>query len=146
MEIRKILKSDIEELSNLMMSVYNEPPWNDNWTKKAAYKSLNTILEFPTFYGNLIKDNNKIIGAIMGYTRMYSRETTYYIIEFFVSSKYRRKGFATSLYKFSIDDLKNKGISGAFFTTLKNTEAYKFYIKQGAVDLNSSACFYHRFD
>lgn len=32
MIIRKIEEKDIEKLAKLMKSVYNEAPWNDEWT------------------------------------------------------------------------------------------------------------------
>ena len=145
MIIKKILKSDIKDLARLMVSVYNAPPWNDKWTEETAFESLLTVLEFPTFYGNIIVDEDRIIGAIIGHTRRYATETTYYIDEFFVSEEYRRKGVASNLYKSTIDELKKLGINGAFFTTLRNTPAYNFYIKMGAWDLSDSACFYHKF-
>ncbi|WP_297812722.1 GNAT family N-acetyltransferase [uncultured Finegoldia sp.] len=145
MEVRKILKSDLDELSHLMVETYNKEPWNDNWTEETAKESLNTILEFPKFYGNVVVEKGKIIAAIMGHTRKYSQETTYYIYEFFVSEEYRRKGVATKLYQTTIDELKKQKVSGAFFTTLKNSPAYNFYKKQGAWDLSDSACFYHKF-
>lgn len=145
MIIKKILKSDIKDLARLMVSVYNAPPWNNKWTEETAFESLVTLLEFPTFYGNIIIDEDRIIGAIMGHTRRYATETTYYIDEFFVSEEYRRKGVASNLYKSTIDELKKLGVNGAFFTTLRNTPAYNFYIKMGAWDLSDSACFYHKF-
>ena len=145
MEIRNILKADLKELSNLMVEIYNAPPWNDKWTEETAKESLSNILDFPDFYGNLIVDCDEIIGAILGHIRRYATETTYYIDEFFVSEKYRRKGIAKKLYRTTINQLKEKGVSGAFFTTLRNFPAYNFYKSQGAWDLEDSACFYHKF-
>ena len=145
MEIRKISKSDLEELAKLMVDVYNAPPWNDKWTVETALESLNDISEFPKFFGNVIVDGNKIIGGIIGHIRRYSIESTFYIDEFFISEEYRGTGLAKELYQTSIKQLKQKGISGAFFTTLKNSRAYYFYVKQGAWDLEDSACFYHKF-
>ena len=145
MNIKRILKSDIKDLARLMVSVYNAPPWNNKWTEETAFESLVTLLEFPTFYGNIIIDEDRIIGAIMGHTRRYATETTYYIDEFFVSEEYRRQGVASNLYKSTIDELKKLGVNGAFFTTLRDTPAYNIYIKMGAWDLSDSACFYHKF-
>lgn len=145
MEIRKISKSDLEELSKLMVDVYNNPPWNDKWTVETALESLTDILDFPKFFGNLIVDGNKIIGAIIGHIRRYATESTFYIDEFFISEKYRGTGLAKKLYQTSIKELQERGISGAFFTSLKNSRAYNFYVKQGAWDLKDSACFYHKF-
>ena len=145
MEIRKILKSDLEELANLMVDVYNAPPWNNKWTVETALESLSDISGFPKFFGNVIVDGNKIIGAIIGHIRRYGSESTFYIDEFFISEKYRGTGLAKNLYQTSIKQLQQRGINGAFFTTLKNSRAYNFYVKQGAWDLEDSACFYHKF-
>ena len=145
MKLRKISKSDLEELAKLMVDVYNAPPWNNKWTVETALESLTDISDFPKFFGNVIVDRNKIIGAIIGHIRRYSTESTFYIDEFFVSEKYRGTGLAKELYQTSIKQLQQRGISGAFFTTLKNSQAYKFYVKQGAWNLKDSACFYHKF-
>ena len=145
MEIRKISKSDLEELAKLMVSVYNAPPWNDKWTAETALESLTDISDFPKFFGNVIVDEEKIIGAIIGHIRRYATESTFYIDEFFISEEYKGTGLAKNLYQTSIKQLQQRGISGAFFTTLKNSQAYKFYVKQGAWDLEDSACFYHKF-
>ena len=145
MEIRKISKSDLGELAKLMVDVYNAPPWNDKWTVETALESLNDISDFPKFFGNVIVDENKIIGAIIGHIRRYTTESTFYIDEFFIAEKYRGTGLAKELYQTSIKQLQQRGISGAFFTTLKNSRAYNFYLKQGAWDLEDSACFYHKF-
>ena len=145
MEIRKISKSDLEELAKLMVDVYNAPPWNDKWTVETALESLNDISDFPKFFGNVIVDGNKIIGGIIGHIRRYSSESTFYIDEFFIAEKYRGTGLAKELYQTSIKELQQRGVSGAFFTTLKNSQAYNFYLKQGAWELEDSACFYHKF-
>ena len=144
-EIRKITRSDLEELAKLMVDVYNAPPWNNKWTKETALESLSDISDFPKFFGNVIVDGNKIIGAIIGHIRRYATESTLYIDEFFISEEYRGTGLAKNLYQTSIKQLQERGISGAFFTTLKNSRAYNFYVKQGAWDLEDSACFYHKF-
>ncbi|EEI86447.1 hypothetical protein HMPREF0072_0969 [Anaerococcus lactolyticus ATCC 51172] len=60
MEIRKISKSDLEELAKLMVDVYKAPPWNDKWTVEIELESLNDILDFPKFFGNVIVDENKL--------------------------------------------------------------------------------------
>ena len=145
MEIRKISKSDLEELAKLMVDVYNAPPWNDKWTVETALESLNDISDFSKFFGNVIVDGNKIIGGIIGHIRRYASESTFYIDEFFIAEKYRGTGLAKELYQTSIKELQQRGVSGAFFTTLKNSRAYNFYLKQGAWDLEDSACFYHKF-
>ena len=50
-----------------MVSVYNAPPLNNKWTVETAPESLTDISDFPKFFGNVIVDGNKIIGAIIGH-------------------------------------------------------------------------------
>ena len=120
MEIRKILKSDLEDLARLMVEVFNTPPWNDTWTEETASESLLSLIDAPGFYGNVMVEGTAIIGAIMGNKRLYSTETTYYLYEFFVSDKYRGKGVSKKLYEKTMSELKKEGVSGAFFTTIRN--------------------------
>ncbi len=146
MIIRKIEEKDIQKLAKLMKSVYNEAPWNDEWTEESAEEAIKCLLAFPNFFGLIACDGDEALGAILGDIRPYSKQRTYYIDELFVSSAHRRQGIAKKLYEGARDELKNIGVSGAFFTTLKNSEAYKFYIKEGAFDLDDSAVFYHPFN
>lgn len=119
MKIRKISHSDIRELANIMVEVYNAPPWNDSWTEKTASESLVTLLAYPDFCGNIIADGDKIIGAIIGNIRKYARESTYYINEFFILDKYRRRGVATSLYNHTIEELKKNRRKWCFLYNIK---------------------------
>ena len=101
MEIRKISKSDLKELAKLMVSFYNAPPWNDKWTVETALESLTDISDFPKFLGNVIVDENKIIGTIIGHIRRYATESTFYIDDFFVSEEYRGGGSAFPFHTLS---------------------------------------------
>lgn len=146
MQIRNIEKNDIDGLAKLLMEVYNEAPWNNEWTIESATEAVESLTAFPKFYGLLAIDGDDIVGAIMGNVRPYSKQRTYYIDELFVSSAHRRQGIAKKLYESAREKLKDMGVAGAFFTTLKGSGAYKFYIKEGAFDLDDSAVFYHPFN
>ena len=49
MIIRKIEEKDIQKLAKLMKSVYNEAPWNDEWTEESAEEAIKCLLAFPNF-------------------------------------------------------------------------------------------------
>ena len=146
MIFREIEEKDIQSLAALMKSVYNEAPWNNEWTMETATEAVKCLTAFPKFFGLLAIEGDDIVGAIMGNVRPYSKQRTYYIDELFVSSAHRRQGIAKKLYESAREKLKNMGVAGAFFTTLKCSGAYKFYIKEGAFDLDDSAVFYHPFN
>ncbi|RLK63939.1 GNAT family N-acetyltransferase [Atopobacter sp. AH10] len=143
MNIRKVVHSDIIALAQLMLSVYNAPPWNEEWTEKTARQSLESLLTFPHFYGNVMEKDGKIVAAMLGHIRIYATEKSYYMDEFFVSPTCQGQGFGSHLYQTTLKELKQEGVAGSFFTSLKNSPAYHFYKKQGAKDLADSVCFYH---
>lgn len=134
-----------KELTTLFISIFNSEPWNNHWTKETAQKSLDELIHMPGFFGLYAYRDSKILGAIMGHVHHYDRQKTYYIDEFFVANEYKRQGIGKKLYTQAINELMNEGVAGAFFTTLKNTPAYHFYLEMGAIDLTDSSVMYHPF-
>ena len=143
MEIRELKTCDIDALAKCMVEVFNAPPWNDRWDEETAAQSLREILASPRFYGNVILADDEMAGALLGHLHTYAQGTSFYLDEFFISPAHRRQHLATALYRHSIQELKHRGVGGLFFTTLKNSPAYSFYLQEGAWDLDDSACFYH---
>jgi len=61
LEIRAIKNENIPQLVNLFVSVFNQPPWSEDWKTEWAIDRLSIICHF---YGLLAENNNKMIGAI----------------------------------------------------------------------------------
>lgn len=143
MHIRTI--DNIELLIPVFMETFNGEPWNEHWTEATTRKALQELYNTPNFYALSFFNNEKPIGAILGYIRTYDTSQTFYIEHLFVLPDYRRQGIATKLYLQAIEELKAKGVKGSFFTTLRNSGAYNFYTKHGAIDLKSSSVMFHHF-
>ncbi len=43
MKIREIAEADLGRISQLYVSVFNNPPWNEDWKYDWAYDRLNWI-------------------------------------------------------------------------------------------------------
>lgn len=137
--------TDTSVLVSIFVNVFNKDPWNENWNSEYARKNLYDLENTPQFFGLVASYNNVAVGAILGNIKYFGTTKTYYIEHFFVDKKYRHLGIGSSLYNSAIKELKEKGITGAFFTTKKDSDAYHFYIRQGTVDLTDSSVMYHRF-
>ncbi|MDI9519518.1 MAG: GNAT family N-acetyltransferase [Bacillota bacterium] len=136
---------NIETLIPIFISTFNSEPWNEKWTNESAKDNLFGIYNSPNFYGLVFLEKNRPIGAILGNIKTYDKYSTFHIEHLFVSPDYQRQGVASKLYHKMMEDLKQRKVSGAFFTTLKNSSAYSFYIKHGAVDLKDSCVMLHSF-
>ena len=53
MEIKKVLKEDLEKLIPSFKKAFNESEWNQRWTDESVRISLTNIFDFPHFYGLL---------------------------------------------------------------------------------------------
>ncbi|WP_367178326.1 GNAT family N-acetyltransferase [uncultured Peptoniphilus sp.] len=106
---------------------------------------MENIFSFPNFYGLVAKKEGETVGAILGHIQTFNDVKTYYIDELFIDPSYQKQGIAKKLYQKTIKDLRREGVTGSFFTTLRNSAAYDFYVSQGAIDLKDSAVFYHPF-
>ncbi|MGI6782168.1 MAG: GNAT family N-acetyltransferase [Acholeplasmataceae bacterium] len=143
MEIRKI--KDVNEIVKIFVETFNGEPWNELWTEESAYNKLFELFNFTNFYGLVAVENNQPLGALLGNIRTYDKRKSLYLEEMFVVSNMRRKGIGSRLYLAAKEELKQMGVSGAFFTTIKNTQAYHFYLKHGAIDLETGSVMFHVF-
>lgn len=143
MDIKEI--DSIEILVPIFIETFNANPWNESWTCETATLSLTELRSNRYFYGLVCLEGENPIGAIMGNIRTFSSSKSFYIDHLFVLERYRLKKIGTNLYVAAINNLVKKGVTGAFFTTLKNSGAYHFYVKNGAIDLQDSSVMYHPF-
>lgn len=145
LEIRTMKKEDVEQIVPGFIKAFNEGEWGQRWSEDSAKRSLNNLTSFPDFYGLVAMKEGKAAGAILGHVQTFNDGKTYYIDELFVAPEFQKRGIAKKLYQKAIEELKEMGVSGSFFTTLRNSTAYQFYLSQGAIDLKDSAVFYHPF-
>ena len=144
-ELSHLTRDDLTLLVPGFIRAFNEGEWQQHWTEEAATVSLTELIDSPNFYGLVAKSDGQPVGAILGRVRTFNTGRTYYIDELFVSPDFRKRGIAKQLYRRAIDELTEQGVGGAFFTTLRDSAAYHFYVSEGALDLTDSAVFYHPF-
>ena len=67
MEIKQINQNDITTLAVAMAAAYSEEPWNENWTQEKAERRIRAILGNFEAMGLVAFEDDKIIGAVLGY-------------------------------------------------------------------------------
>lgn len=143
--IRKILESDIDQLSDLFVSVFNQPPWSEGWKKEWAIERLSIIFNSYRFYGCLAEEGGKPIAAILSRLGSFKGALELEIMETFVSASEQRKGVGIAMR----DDLKTQakqdGISCFVLQTDKDTFAKNFYLKYGFTAHEANLLMSHEF-
>lgn len=136
-------ESYLPQMADLFSRAFRGEPWNDDWSDKnqlneymkeisGSYNSLH--------YGLLI--DGKLCAFAIGMIRHWWKGTEYNIEEFCVSPDFQGQGIGSRFMKMIEEDIKKRGVLGIFLQTDSDKPAYKFYSKNGFVELNSHVSFY----
>jgi ribosomal protein S18 acetylase RimI-like enzyme len=130
-ETRPIIESDIRNLADLFVSVFNDEPWNEDWKVSWAEERLTIIFKAYQFYGLMAEDDGVPIGALFSRLGSFKGQLELEILETYVAKSAQRKGVGKKL----LDDLEiiatKDGISCFVLFTDKTTYAKDFYAKNG---------------
>ncbi|KAK8836379.1 hypothetical protein M9Y10_039722 [Tritrichomonas musculus] len=133
-EIRKVKSNEVDEALNLVHDVFIEfeaPDYKPEGVETFIQflKDENVINDFKSgtcpMYGAF--DNGKIIGVIG------MRETKKHINLAFVRKEYHRKGIATAIFQYLINDLQKENLPISEITVNSSPYGYPFYLHLGFI-------------
>ena len=131
MELAEVRRKDIEPISNLFLSVFSEPPWNEYWEYQWVYERLQWIYESKGFYGYFVELEGTIIGAILGCVVPFCGQKGFEIKELFVDSKFQGKGIGTKLIERLESELNQSNHKFIILLTARESNAESFYLNKG---------------
>ena len=130
MEIRTIAESDLNTISQLYVSVFTSPPWNEHWEYKWAYERLNWVYQSSGFMGFVAIDRDRLIGAILGCFVPFKGKKGFKIVEFLVDTTYQNQGIGTKLLMRLELNLKQNNYDFILLLTMKDSSAESFYLNR----------------
>lgn len=129
MDIYAIAKQDLQAISQLYVSVFSSPPWNEDWEFTWANERLNWIYQSQGFAGYIALDSKQIIGAIMGHFVPFKGQKGFEIVEFLVATHQQNRGIGTKLLTQLELNLKQDNYDYTWLLTAKDSYAESFYSK-----------------
>lgn len=129
--MQKITKDMINLIAESFVSVFNNEPWNDSWTKEQALERLSDIFNTPKFDGAVEMKDGKIVAVIMGKGERYYDGIHFQVLEFWVDKDMQRNGIGGKLLDDFRERLKLKGIYKFYLITMRGDSTEGFYIKHG---------------
>ena len=134
--IEELNLQDIEKIKLLFKSIFQAPPWNDDWSdEQQLHNYIYDLIGNPNSLTFAFYSNNELIGVSLGSIRHWYTGTQYLIDEFCISTKMQGHGFGTSFLKKIEESLVQKGIKNIFLQTNRNLPAFMFYKKNGFLEL-----------
>ena len=129
MKIEATAQKDLKAISQLFISVFSNPPWNEYWEFNWAYERLNWIYQSPGFKGYVAKNSDRAIGSIMGHFVPFQGKKGFQVVEFFVQSDRQNEGIGTELLSQLESNLRQDNYDFVFLLTAKESSAESFYRK-----------------
>ena len=130
MELKILEENDLSKCIETFIKVFNDEPWNDEWTYTKAQKYLLDFYNTPGFLGILAIENEEVIGFIFGVHRTWWSGNQFYIHEMCVDSQRQNRGIGKSMLDYLIKLIGND-ISNITLLTNRGIPAEKFYKKNG---------------
>ncbi|MFD2115771.1 GNAT family N-acetyltransferase [Paenibacillus yanchengensis] len=131
MKIRMFSDNDLAGCVQLLISVFNEEPWNDNWTVEKAELYLMDFVNNPGFMGYIAENSTGVIGFLFGYRKRWWSADEFHVNEFCVKISEQRRGIGKELMKILEDDLVKQKIMNIVLLTNKGVPAMEFYERNG---------------
>ncbi|MED1607845.1 GNAT family N-acetyltransferase [Cytobacillus kochii] len=97
MEFKLLEMNDLTKCSETFIEVFNDEPWNDEWTFTKAKKYLLSFYQTPGFLGVLAVENDEIIGFILGVKRVWWSGDEFFINEMCVKTQSQNNGIGKAL-------------------------------------------------
>lgn len=122
---------DLDEAARLYRDVFNEEPWDDDWTVETARRRLGEIRRTPGYRGFGAYRDGALIGVAMGYLERWYSGPHFYLKEMFVRPSRQRRGVGTTLLEALLDALDGESVERVYLLTMRDGPARAFYESYG---------------
>ena len=86
-----------ESLIQAYIETFSGEPWNEKWDYEWVLNRIRWISNVPNFIGKVAIENEKIVGALLGYAIPFREKLDFEILELFVLPTYQGKGLGKAL-------------------------------------------------
>lgn len=129
--LRQLTPADQADCARLLRQVFNQPPWNDNWTVERAAAYVQDFFGAPRFRGFAALDGTRLVGMCLGHVKLWWQADEYCLDEFCIHSDYQRRGLGGQLLGYARRQLAAEGVACCTLLTASGTPAEAFYRKRG---------------
>jgi ribosomal protein S18 acetylase RimI-like enzyme len=129
--LRQLTPADQADCARLLRQVFNQPPWNDNWTAERAAAYVRDFFSAPRFRGFAALDGTQLIGICLGHVKLWWQADEYCIDEFCVHTARQRRGVGGQLLGYARRQLAAEGVACCTLLTASGAPAEAFYRGQG---------------
>lgn len=131
MKLQPIEHQHLKECADLFVSVFNNPPWDENWKIESALSRLEDFYNMPSSHSVVAIEEDRIIGFAIGYIERWQQGKTFYLQEICIDSTKQRSGIGTKIMDVLSQNLVSQGVNKIYLLTAPDSPASAFYEKCG---------------
>jgi GNAT superfamily N-acetyltransferase len=136
MELNSCERNDLLRCTNTFTNVFNQEPWNDEWSTETAFQYLLDYTNSSGFIGIIAEDREEVIGFVFGVRKRWWSGDEFFINEMCVSVEKQKTGVGSKLMKFLEKKLEFDGIENITLLTDRGIPAEIFYKKNGFTEVD----------
>lgn len=135
MEFKSCVESDLLKCTETFIEVFNQEPWNDNWSPEKAGRYLLDFYRTPGFIGILAMEGEEVLGFLFGVQRIWWSGDEFFIHEMCVRGGQQKRGIGKALLKRLENELEVRSITHLSLLTDRGIPAEGFYKKNGFAEI-----------
>jgi aminoglycoside 6'-N-acetyltransferase I len=135
-EVVEITQENIHSFAGLYIDVFNQPPWNDGWSKTAVLERFQSFAAFPRFRGLGYLTAGHPTALVFGWGERWTNGWNFHVREMCVAVPLQRGGFGKRLLLAFEKQLFAEGFKSVFLETGQAVAARKFYEGLGYKNLS----------
>lgn len=144
--IKELGMEYLDEIKGLYADIFMNKPWNDDWSDEARLQQyIQDLIGNSNSLTIGLFENDMLIGLSMGSILHWYSGIEYYIFEFCIKREKQGQGMGTVFLEQIEEYVKRKQVSHIVLQTERNVPAFKFYRKNGFVELEDSVSLYKAF-
>ena len=139
MVLRAVAVTDLDALTAVFTTCFNQPPWNDGWSEDAARERLEDLLSARHSRGAVAEVDSKVVGFLLGQKERWIHAHHFNLIELCVLPEHQRHGIGRGLVQHMIEALRRERCERISLITAPNSAAASFYEALGFYTSRSRA-------
>lgn len=130
-DIRDISEVELEGVAAAFVEIFNQPPWNDEWTDTTAQQRLREIRDAPGGLGFVAIAEGSVCGFVLGRLEQWDSGKLYYLQEMGITPAQQRHGIGTELLDSLTNELQTRDVERMYLLTMEESPAAAFYDSNG---------------
>lgn len=127
----EITRENIDSLYPVYAAAFSGEPWHEEWDIPKAKQRLDCSVENPHFKGFMLKEGDRVIGAVTGEETGCDKGKEFFLLDLFIHPDFQGKGYGHILLDHMFAYLKERNFYKATLITLKGSSLESYYEKKG---------------